>query len=164
VDEAIPVPIAADSSHHPHMYERGENLGSQSYSIWIAAPPGTVYDLYTDLDRIDEWQEGNLKSRTSPGTQETNRVPATSRAEVDLRAGSRLWPPIGRDTHVVSFGGPAGLRAELKAEFASRNGGTQLTLGLDARWRSPLVGRILEMAVFNPRIAKEGAGQAQGIG
>jgi uncharacterized protein YndB with AHSA1/START domain len=135
------------------VYQGGDNLGSQSYSIWIAAPPETVYDLYTDLDRINEWQEGNPQitdvsgdPRTEAGsTYVSRRGRFASRFEVMAADRPRR--------HVVSFGGPAGLRAELKAEFVSKNGGTQLTLALDARWRSPLVGRILEMAVFNPRIA-----------
>lgn len=33
-------------------------MGTYSDAIWIAAPPDSVYDLYTDLDRVGEWQEG----------------------------------------------------------------------------------------------------------
>lgn len=34
-------------------------MGTHSYPVWIAAPPETVCDLYTALDHIGEWQEGD---------------------------------------------------------------------------------------------------------
>lgn len=39
-------------------------MGSYSYAVSIAAPPERVYDLYTDLDRVAEWQEGRSRRYT----------------------------------------------------------------------------------------------------
>jgi hypothetical protein len=57
-------------------------------------------------------------------------------------------------THVVRFEGAMGLRAELTSRFEREQEGTRLTVELVATWRSPLVGRFLEKAIFNPRVAR----------
>jgi uncharacterized protein YndB with AHSA1/START domain len=140
----------------------GDILGSQSYSIWIAAPPERVFDLYTDLDRIGEWQEGH------PQITDVSGDPSEAGSSYISRRGrlASRFEVVAADRpsrHVVAFDGPAGLRAELNAGFAAVNNGTQLTLHLDARWRSPLLGRILEMAVFNRRIANRELGKLKGL-
>jgi len=57
-------------------------------------------------------------------------------------------------THVVQLEGSMGLHAEITSRFVREQEGTRLTIELDARWRSPLVGRVLEKAIFHPRTAR----------
>jgi uncharacterized protein YndB with AHSA1/START domain len=128
-------------------------MATHSYAVWIAAPRERVYDLYTDLDRIGEWQEGNPRITDLSGdpsragaTYMTRRGRSANRSEVIVAE---------RPTkHVVRIDGPMGLRAEITSQFAPEEHGTRLTIGLDARWRSPLLGRVLEWAIFNPRTAR----------
>jgi uncharacterized protein YndB with AHSA1/START domain len=128
-------------------------MGSYSYEVRIAAPPGSVYDLYTDLDRVGEWQEGSPRITDRSGdprragstyTTRRGRVAAASAVIVSERP----------TTHVVKLEGAMGLRAELTSRLVPEQEGTRLTVELDARWRWPFVGRLLEKVIFNPRIAR----------
>lgn len=137
-------------------------MGTHSYPVWIAAPPERVYDLYTDLDRIGEWQEGNPRitdlsgdPRRAGSTYMTRRGRFASRSEVVVAE---------RPTkHVVRIDGPKGLRAEITSQFAPEEQGTQLTIGLDARWGSPLLGRVVEWAIFNRRTARRELGKLKAL-
>ena len=127
-------------------------MGTHSYAVWIAARPEGVYDLNTDLDRIGEWQDGNPRITDLSGdpsrsgsTYMTRRGRLASRSEVIV---------ADRPTkHVVRINGPKGLRAEITSQFAPEEQGTRVTIGLDARWGSPLLGRVVERAIFNRRNA-----------
>lgn len=64
-------------------------MGTHRYTIWIAALPERVYVLYTSLDRIAEWQEGNPRvtnvsgdARRAGVTYTVRRGRSTSRSEV----------------------------------------------------------------------------------
>ena len=137
-------------------------MGTHSYAVWIAARPEGVYDLYTDLDRIGEWQDGNPRITDLSGdpsrsgsTYMTRRGRLASRSEVIV---------ADRPTkHVVRINGPKGLRAEITSQFAPEEQGTRVTIGLDARWGSPLLGRIVEWAIFNPRTARRELGKLKAI-
>ncbi len=128
-------------------------MGTFSYWIWIAAPPEGVYDLYTDIDRIGEWQEGKPRitersgdARRAGSSHVTRRGPFASRSEVVV---------ADRPTRqVVKVDGPLGLHAEIGSEFESEKRGTRLTVRLDARWERRALGRVLEWAVFNQRTAR----------
>ena len=139
-----------------------DDVGSQSYSVWIAAPPERVYDLYTNVDRIAEWQEGDPKiTRLSGDGKGAGSTYLSRRGRF-----SSQFEVITADrptSHVVEFNGPAGLRAALTAEFSTANEGTQLTLNLNARWRSPFLGRILEQVIFNRRTANRELGNLKGL-
>jgi hypothetical protein len=56
--------------------------------------------------------------------------------------------------HAVRVEGAVGLRADITAQFAPEEHGTRLTVGLQAQWRSALLGRMIELVIFNPRIAR----------
>jgi hypothetical protein len=66
-------------------------------------------------------------------------------------------------THVVRMDASMGLQAEITSRFASEEQGTRMTIELDARWKSPLVGRVLELAIFNPRVARRELGKLMAI-
>ena len=128
-------------------------MGSYSYSVWIAAPPERVYDLYTDLDRVAEWQEGRPRITDRSGEQSragstytTRRGPSSARSQVIVAE---------RPTEqVVEISGALGLQAVLTSRFAPEDRGTRMTVELDARWGKPLLGSVLEKAIFNPRTAR----------
>jgi uncharacterized protein YndB with AHSA1/START domain len=125
---------------------------NHSYAVWIAAPPERVYDLYVDPDRMGEWQEGNPVVSDRSGDP---RLPGTTYSVRRGRFASRseviaAEPPISQTVRMTGMG----LQADLTAEFRPENGGTRLELRLDARWVNPLVGRVLDLVVFNPRIAR----------
>ena len=121
--------------------------------MWIAAPPERVYDLCTDLDRVAEWQEGHPRIIDRSGEQSrggstytTRRGPSAARSEVIVAE---------RPTkHVVETHGALGLRAVISSRFVPEDLGTRMTVALDARWGRPMVGRVLEKAIFAPRTAK----------
>jgi hypothetical protein len=137
-------------------------MGSYSYAVWIEAPPQRAYDLYTDLDRIGEWQEGNPRITDISG--DPGRAGSTYISRRG-RFGSRfeLMTAERPASQVVEFDGPMGLRAEMSSQFAPEEGGTKLAISLIARWRFPLIGRILELAIFNPRIAKRELGRLKAL-
>jgi uncharacterized protein YndB with AHSA1/START domain len=128
-------------------------MGSYSYTVWIAAQPERVYDLYTDLDRVAEWQEGRPRITDRSGEQgvagstyTTRRGPSSARSRVIVAE---------RPTEqVVEINGALGLRAVLTSRFEPEDRGTRMTVELDARWGKPRLGRALEKAVFNPRTAR----------
>ena len=128
-------------------------MGNYSYSVWIAAPPERVYDLSADLDRVAEWQEGRPRITDRSGEQgrarstyTMRRGPSSARSEVIVAE---------RPTeHVVETHGALGLRAVITSRFVPESGGTRMTVELDARWGKPLLGRVLEKAIFNPRTTR----------
>jgi uncharacterized protein YndB with AHSA1/START domain len=137
-------------------------MGAQRFAIWIAVPPERVYDLYTDLERVAEWQDGNPRVTDISGdpnragtTYTVRRGPLASRSEVILAE-----RPI---RHVVRVGGPIGLHAEVSAQFAPEGQGTRFTVGLQAEWRFALLGRMFEWVIFNPRTAHRELGKLKAI-
>jgi uncharacterized protein YndB with AHSA1/START domain len=128
-------------------------VGTYRYAIWIAAPPGRVYDLYTDLSRIAEWEAGNPRVTEISG--DPNRAGATYSVRRGRSASRSEVTVAERPTrHAVRVEGAVGLRAEITAQFAPMEHGTRLTVGLQAQWRSALLGRMIELVIFNPRIAR----------
>lgn len=128
-------------------------MGTYSYAIWIAAPPDGVYDLYTDLDRVGEWQEGKPTITDRSGDRDRPGYTYTTRRGRST-TGSAVIVAERPMTHVVHLEGALGLHAEITSRFVREQEGTRMTIELDARWRSPLVGRVLEKAIFDPRTAR----------
>ena len=118
-----------------------------------------------------------ISTRTSIGSASGKKGPRITDISGDPgRAGSTYISRRGRfgsrfelmtaerpASQVVEFDGPMGLRAEMSSQFAPEEGGTKLTISLIARWRFPLLGRILELAIFNPRIAKRELGRLKAL-
>lgn len=102
-------------------------MGSYSYSVWIAAPPERVYDLYTDLDRVAERQGGHPRISDRSGEQSragstytTRRGPSAARSEVIVAE---------RPTeHVVEIHGTLGLRAVITSRFVPEDRGSRMTV------------------------------------
>jgi len=128
-------------------------MGKWRHVISIAASPERVFDIYTDLTRVPEWQEG--KPTITDISGDIDRVGTTYVVQRGRFASRSEVLVTDRPTHhVVRIDGAFGLRAEVASELESDRAGTRLTLTLEAQWRHPLLGRVLERAVFNPRIAR----------
>jgi len=115
------------------------SMGAYRYAIWIAASPERVYGLYTDLDRVAEWQDGN------PRITDVSGDPSRAGATYTVRRGrsavrSEVIVAERPTRHVVRMDGLLGLRAEIFSQFAPEGQGTRLTIGLDARGGSPCSG------------------------
>jgi uncharacterized protein YndB with AHSA1/START domain len=137
-------------------------MGTHRHTIWIAAPPERVYDLYTNLDRIAEWQEGHPRvTEVSDDVGQAGTTYTVRRGRWASR--SEIIAADRPAKHLVRIEGAMGLRAEITSRFEPEKNGTRLTIGLDARWRSPLLGRVLESAFFNPRIARRELGKLKAI-
>lgn len=129
-------------------------MGVLRYSIWIAAPPNAVWDLFTDLDRIADWQTGapRVADATGPGnavgTRYTvRRGPMSSRTTVAVAQPPRRY--VSQTTALL------GLQIDLAADLVPEGNGTQLSLEARTRWPRGLrlVGRAVEFALLNPREA-----------
>ena len=127
-------------------------MSQHSYSIWIAAPPTEVWNVYTDLNRLPDWQTGNPKvvDATGPGDREgakytVKRGPASARTEV-ITADSAAM-------HVTRTEAYFGLRFELTTHFVPKSGGTELQLHLKTHWPGGLgfLGKAVEFVIFNSR-------------
>jgi uncharacterized protein YndB with AHSA1/START domain len=125
-------------------------VSSYRYSTWIDAAPNVVWDVFTDLDRIPEWQTGRpVVSDASgrgdvPGTTYTvRRGPATSRTRV-LEA-SRPTRYLSRTDAYF------GLRFEMTATIIPAKSGTILEIQADTHWPRGmrLPGRLVEAAVLS---------------
>jgi hypothetical protein len=137
-------------------------MGSHRYSMWIAAPPECVYDLYTDLHRVGEWQEGNPTITDVSGDADRAGAAYTVRRG---RAASRSEVTVAeRPTRqVVRIDGPLGLRAEITSLFTPEGNGTRLTIALQTEWRFAPLGRVLEWVIFNPGIGRRELGKLKVI-
>ncbi len=127
-------------------------MSRHSYSIWIGASPTEVWNVYTDLNRLPDWQTGNPKvvDVTGPGDREgatyaVKRGPASARTEVITAHPSALLV-----TRTEAY---FGLRFYLAAEFLPKSGGTELQLRLDTYWPRGLgvLGKAVEFVIFNSR-------------
>lgn len=130
-------------------------LGTIQHAIWISAPPSVVWDIYTDLDRIPEWQTGDprvLDVRGHGGqvgsTYTVRRGPGAARIKVT----GAVRPSF----HASRTEGYLGLSFDLTASLKPEQGGTRLLLRAQTRWPKSLslVGRAVEYAFLNGREAK----------
>lgn len=96
-----------------------------AFTIEIAAPPETVFDIWVDLDRIPEWTEGltRVTDRVGPAGRAGTRYKAwfgRAAARVEVLVGER---PRRYDWRVRL--GP--LVAEFTTELVDSGTGTRLT-------------------------------------
>ena len=129
-------------------------MGVLELSIWIQAAPERVWRTYVDPARVPEWQTGSpviRDIRGAPGepgsTYVSKRGPLAARTTV-------LTADFPREV-VTTTEATLGLRFELTSRFSARSGGTDLLLHVATHWRRGLgpVGRLVELAVLNPREA-----------
>jgi uncharacterized protein YndB with AHSA1/START domain len=125
-------------------------MGTVQYSIWIGAPPGLVWDIYTNLERIPEWQTGDPKVEEVSGqgheigaTYTVRRGPGASRTTVT----EAVRPSV----HASRTSAPLGLSFDLTTNLLPENGGTRLQLRAETHWRKGLrlVGRVVEFVFMN---------------
>ena len=124
------------------------------YSMWINASPIAVWNVFTDVDRIPDWQTGapRVDDETGPGeavgtTYTVRRGPTSSQTTVTI-----AQPPsrYGSRTNAV-----LGLQIDLAADFVAENGGTRLLLEARTHWPrgSGLFGRVVEFVLLSRREA-----------
>jgi len=125
-------------------------MGTVQYSIWIAAPQELVWDIYTNLDRIPEWQTGDPHVLEAGGrgaevgsTYSVRRGPGTSRTTVT----EAVRPSL----HASRTRAYLGLSFDLTTNLIPENGGTRLQLRAQTRWPTglELVGRLVEFVLLN---------------
>ncbi len=134
--------------------EEGVSWPSCSYDIWIEASPAEVWAVYTDLDRIPEWQTGAPRVAEASGsgdlvgtTYVVRRGPMTSRTTITAAA-----PPAHHASHTQAV---LGLTFDLVADLTAEDGGTRLALEARTHWPRGLglFGRAVESALLSEREA-----------
>jgi uncharacterized protein YndB with AHSA1/START domain len=124
------------------------------YDIWIEASPDDVWAVYTDLDRIPEWQTGAPRVAEASGsggvvgtTYLVRRGPMTSRSTI-----TAADAPAHHASHTQAV---LGLTFDLVADLTAADGGTRLALEARTEWPRGLrlVGRAVESALLSEREA-----------
>jgi uncharacterized protein YndB with AHSA1/START domain len=129
-------------------------MGTAHYSIWIDASPDRVWDVFTNLERIPDWQTGDpcVIEVSGPGdevgtTYTVRRGPGTGRTIVTEAVRPTIYASR-TDAYL-------GLSFDLTATLRPDRSGTTLTLRADTHWPRGLrlLGRIVEFAFLNQREA-----------
>ena len=124
------------------------------YDIWIEGSPAEVWAVYTDLERLPEWQTGapQVADTSGPGdvvgtTYTVRRGPMTSRTTI-----TAADPPTHHASRTQAV---LGLTFELLADLMAERGGTRLALEARTDWPRGLglVGRAVEAALLSEREA-----------
>lgn len=124
------------------------------YSMWIDASPTAVWNVFTDVDRIPDWQTGEPRVDGATGrgeavgtTYTVRRGPTRSRTTVTIAE-----PPSRYVSRTNAF---LGLQIDLAADLVPENGGTRLSLEARTHWPrgSGLFGRVVEFVLLNEREA-----------
>ena len=131
-------------------------MGTLRYSVWIDASPGEVWAVFTDLDRIPEWQTGapRVAEASGPGdavgsAYTVRRGPMGSRTTVTVAEA-----PTRYASHTDAA---LGLKFDLLADLVAEHDGTRLRLEARTHWPKVLrlLGRLVEAAFLNPREAEK---------
>lgn len=127
-------------------------MGTIRRSIWIDAAPSLVWDIYTNLDRIPQWQTGNPRVVDVSGkgdevgaTYIVRRGPGGARTTV-----TEAVRPSHHGSHTDAY---LGLSFDLTTDLLPENGGTRLELWAKTRWPRGLgwLGRVAELALLSER-------------
>jgi uncharacterized protein YndB with AHSA1/START domain len=136
-------------------------MGGRYVSVMIAAPPETVFGLYTDPGRARDWQSGIRDLRTEgppdqPGTRAViaYRWPFKMTVEVleveqPARHVQRLRELLGLVTCTTT------------ARFRRVQGGTELRLDMDYRVAGGPIGRLFDARVGEEMVATIGGDLAR---
>jgi uncharacterized protein YndB with AHSA1/START domain len=125
-------------------------VASYRYSIWVDAAPERVWEVFTNLDRIPEWQTGRPVVSDASGrgdeqgtTYSVRRGPATSRTAV-LEAARPSRYRSRTDAYL-------GLWFDMTASLIPERSGTRLDLKADTHWPRAmrLPGRLVEAVVLS---------------
>jgi uncharacterized protein YndB with AHSA1/START domain len=134
-------------------------MGHRSVTIDIAAPPERVFEIYTDLRRLPQWQSG-LKGTDGgfdqPGADFVMRFGGPLTVRGTVLAAQR--PAL----HRIRAREMAGLvTCETTARFDPADRGTRLTFDYDYQVSGGRVGRLFDGMVgreMHTRGAKDAAG------
>ena len=127
-------------------------MGMHYHSIWIAADPQRVWNVYADPARIPEWQTGSpiIEGVGSPGDQ-----PRTTYISRRGRLAARTTvidadPPRRLTTRTAAY---FGLRFAVSSQLEGEAGGTTLGLTVETQWPPGLrpFGKLIELAILSDR-------------
>lgn len=127
-------------------------MGEIRHSVWIDAAPNRVWEVFTDLDQIPEWQTGDpqVVDVNGPGdhagtTYGVRRGPGLARTTV-----VEADPPAHYASHTDAY---LGLRFDMIADLVPENGGTRLDIRAVTQWPRGLglLGRLVELAILSRR-------------
>ena len=130
-------------------------MGVLRYSVWIDAQPAAVWRVWTDLDRLPQWQTGSpqVVDASGPGdtvgtTYAVRRGP--TRSETTILVADAPTRYVSRTTAVL------GLQLVVTTDLGPDRGGTLLALEATTRWPRGLglIGRGVEAVILNPREAE----------
>jgi uncharacterized protein YndB with AHSA1/START domain len=136
-------------------------MGHRSVGIDIAAPPERVFDIYTDLRRVSEWQrqpglKGTEGAFDRPGADFVIRYggPLTLRGTVLATQRPSLHRICARE--LAGF-----VTCQTTARFEPEGGGTRLTFDYDYHVVGGPIGRLFDRVAggdMETRSAKDAAG------
>ena len=100
-------------------------MGEYTFTVHVAAPPETVFALWTDLDRLHEWTGG--VTRVTDVSGPSGQAGTTYTVWFGrMRSPTRILD-AERPTRIRSRFGSAVLRGETEALFEPEGDGTSLT-------------------------------------
>lgn len=137
-------------------------MGHRNVTIDIAAPPNRVFDIYTDLRRLSEWQ-------TQPGLKGSEGAFDRAGADFVIRYGGpftlrgMVLAAVRPSLHRVRAREMAGLvTCETTARFDPANGGTRLSFDYDYDVAGGPVGRLFD-GIAGDEMKSRGAKDAAGL-
>ena len=123
---------------------------SYRYSIWIAVGPELVWDVFTDLNRIPEWQTGRPVVTDASGRGD---VPGTTYTVRRGHAAARtaVLEAVRPVTYRSRTDAYLGLSFDLTAALMPDQSGTRLELQAVTHWPRGmrLLGRLVEAVVLS---------------
>jgi uncharacterized protein YndB with AHSA1/START domain len=119
-------------------------MGHRSVSVDIAAPPERVFDIYTDMRRLAEWQgqpglKGTEGALDQPGADFVIRYSGPFTLRGTVLAAQRPALHRVRARELAGF-----VNCQTTARFDPANGGTRLTFDYDYRVIGGPIGRLLD--------------------
>jgi uncharacterized protein YndB with AHSA1/START domain len=131
-------------------------MGNRHLSVVIAAPPETVFGLYTDPGRARDWQAGVRDLRVAgPPDQPGSRAAIVYRWPFKMTAEVLQVEPPAR--HVQRLKELLGLvTCTTTARLRRVEGGTELRLDMDYRVAGGPIGRLFDARVGHEMVATAG--------
>jgi uncharacterized membrane protein len=136
-------------------------MGNRHVSVMIAAPPETVFGLYTDPGRARDWQAGVRDVHVAgPPDQPGSRAVITYRWPFKMTAEVLQVEPPAR--HVQRLKELLGLvTCTTTARLRRVEGGTELRLDMDYRVAGGPIGRPFDARVGDEMVATIGGDLAR---
>ena len=125
-------------------------MATHRYSIWIDAKPELVWEIFTELDRIPEWQTGGPVVTDVSGRGDVAGTTYAVRRGPGV-AHTRVLEAIRPSRYRSRTDAYLGLWFETIALLVSEKGGTRLDLEAHTHWPRGmrLLGRLVEAVVLS---------------